>query len=166
MSHDRELPAGILPTVTYATASGYAARLREVEAERDALAAKVAGLSIELGKAMRERDDLKAAISEHHRQKADDRCWMDDLPLYAAAQLPPPDIRVGDKAAMRRNCDRFIDRRCEDGGWPTYAELEAALADALARAVRAESLLSQLGYDPDPAGGRKRDDELLETDPC
>jgi hypothetical protein len=26
---------------------------------------------------------------------------------------------------MLRNCERFIDRRCEGGQWPTYVELEA-----------------------------------------
>jgi len=72
-----------------------------------------------------ERDKLRAAIAEHHRQKADDRCIEDDDRLYASAGLPPCDRRVGDKAAMLRNCERFIDRRCEGGGWPTYAELEA-----------------------------------------
>ena len=67
---------------------------------------------------------LIAAIETHHAQKADDRCIDDDDRLYAAAGLPPCDRRVGDKAAMLRNCERFIDRRCEGGGWPTYAELE------------------------------------------
>jgi hypothetical protein len=28
---------------------------------------------------------------------------------------------------MLVNCARFIDRRCEAGGWPTYAELEAEI---------------------------------------
>jgi hypothetical protein len=66
-----------------------------------------------------------AAVESHHRQKADDRCIEDDDRLYAAFGLPPCDRRVGDKAAMLANCARFIDRRCEGGGWPTYAELEA-----------------------------------------
>ena len=74
-----------------------------------------------------ERVRLHAAIVEHHGQKADDRCIEDDARLYAAAGLPPADHRVGDKAAMLENCTRFIKRRCEAGGWPTYQELEAAL---------------------------------------
>lgn len=68
---------------------------------------------------------LREAIARHHAQKADDRCVFDDDELYAAAGLPPVDRRVGDKAAMLRNCERFIERRCEGGGWPSYAELEA-----------------------------------------
>ena len=71
-----------------------------------------------------ERDRLLAAIKEHHSQKADDRCRLDDDRLYAAAGLPPCDRRVGDKFEMAKNCLRFIDRRCESGGWPTYVEME------------------------------------------
>jgi len=76
-----------------------------------------------------ERRRLQEAIAEHHRQKADDRCREDDDKLYAAAGLPPVDRRVGDKAAMLANCARFIERRCEGGGWPSYAELEKQIAD-------------------------------------
>ena len=82
---------------------------------------------------------LEAAIKVHHDQKADDRCWMDDLVLYQAAGLPVHDCRVGDKAAMLANCARFIDKRCAGGGWPSYAELEAErnrLRNALEGVVR------------------------------
>lgn len=67
------------------------------------------------------------AVVEHHKQKADDRCWMDDNILYAKAGLPPDTAHrcVGDKAAMLKNCERFIDIRCGEGKWKTYAELEA-----------------------------------------
>jgi hypothetical protein len=75
-------------------------------------------------------DRLAAAITDHHAQKADDRCIEDDDRLYAAAGLPPCDRRVGDKAAMLANCARFIERRCEGGGWPSYVELERQLAEA------------------------------------
>ena len=67
---------------------------------------------------------LREAVAWHHGQKADDRCIEDDDRLYAAAGLPPCDRRVGDKTAMLENCKRFIERRCEGGGWPSYAELE------------------------------------------
>lgn len=75
---------------------------------------------------------LRAAILDHHAQKADDRCIEDDDRLYAAAGLPPCDRRVGDKVAMLANCKRFIERRCEGGHWPSYRELEAE-RDALRR---------------------------------
>ncbi len=83
---------------------------------------------------------VTAAVKEHHDQKADDRCWMDDDKLYAAVGLSPPDRRVGDKAAMLENCKRFVSNRCDGGGpWKSYRELEAELADCkhqLAEALR------------------------------
>lgn len=74
-----------------------------------------------------QRDKLMAAIKTHHMQKADDRCMMDDDMLYSAAGLPTCDRRVGNKASMLRNCERFINRRCESGGWANYQALESAL---------------------------------------
>lgn len=71
---------------------------------------------------------LTEAIVEHRAQKADDRCIEDDDQLYAALKDNIKcDRRVGDKAAMLHNCKRFIENRCQEGGWPTYAELEAKL---------------------------------------
>lgn len=73
---------------------------------------------------------LRSAIREHRSQKADDRCIEDDDRLYAVlADGVQCDRRVGSREAMLRNCARFIDRRCEDGGWLTYAELEEQLAE-------------------------------------
>ncbi len=72
---------------------------------------------------------LRAAIHEHRSQRADDRCWMDDDKLYEAlGDGIKADRRVGDKDAMLANCKRYIERRCEGGHWPSYAELEASLA--------------------------------------
>lgn len=82
-----------------------------------------------IAKLTRENDKLKEAIAEHHRQKADDRCIEDDDKLYAAAVLPPCDRDVGSPEAMLRNCARFIANRCKGGTWPTYAELEARVAE-------------------------------------
>jgi hypothetical protein len=70
--------------------------------------------------------ELEAAIRDHRAQKADDRCIADDDRLYAAlGDGIRCDRRVGDKTAMLINCARFIEKRCEGGGWPSYAELEA-----------------------------------------
>lgn len=80
------------------------------------------------------------AIVAHHAQKADDRCIEDDDKLYAAAGLPPCDRRVGSKAEMLRNCERFLDNRCQEGGWPTYVTLEERIEElelALRRVVEA-----------------------------
>lgn len=73
-------------------------------------------------------------IKHVHDQHADDQCWMPDQnglnQLFAAAGLPPKDYRVGDKAVMLKNCERFVDHVCEDGGpWKSYAELEAERDD-------------------------------------
>lgn len=74
---------------------------------------------------------LRAAIADHRAQKADDRCIEDDDKLYEAlGDGIKCDRRVGDKYEMLGNCARFIDRRCESGGWPTYIEIEKELNDA------------------------------------
>ncbi|MGE4195954.1 MAG: hypothetical protein AB7G11_02365 [Phycisphaerales bacterium] len=70
--------------------------------------------------------ELEYAIREHRAQKADDRCIEDDDRLYEAlGDGVKCDRRVGDKDAMLVNCKRFIENRCERGGWMSYAELEA-----------------------------------------
>jgi hypothetical protein len=71
---------------------------------------------------------LKLAIETHRAQKADDRCIEDDDRLYEAlGDGVKCDRHVGDKTAMLLNCARFIERRCEGGKWPSYAELEKIL---------------------------------------
>lgn len=74
---------------------------------------------------------LRAAIRHHRNQKADDRCIFDDDELYAVlGDGIKCDRRVGCKEDMLHNCQRFIERRCEGGGWPTYVELEQKLLKA------------------------------------
>lgn len=82
-----------------------------------------------------EVERLHAAIIDHRAQRGDDRCWTDDQKLYAVlGDGDQGDNRVGDKAAMLKNCDRFLTNRCEGGGpWKTYAELEAENAVLKAR---------------------------------
>lgn len=80
----------------------------------------------ELLGAVAEVERLREAIATHRAQKADDRCIEDDDRLYAALHDGVPcDRRVGSKDAMLANCARFIERRCEGGGWPSYVDLEA-----------------------------------------
>lgn len=112
-----------------------------LRAERDALEAECQRLEGVLAEATAERDRLLAAVKEHHSQRADDRCVEDDDRLYAAAGLPPCDRRVGSKEEMLANCARFIERRCEGGGWPSYRELEAERDAALAEAERLRGAL-------------------------
>lgn len=75
-----------------------------------------------------ERDRLRDAIKAHRAQRADDRCWMDDVELYRSlGDGDVGDNRIGDRFAMLSNCLRFINQRCADGGpWKPYAELEGA----------------------------------------
>lgn len=69
---------------------------------------------------------LRAAVINHRSQRSDDRCWLDDQELYAVlGDGDLGDNRVGDKTAMLENCKRFLDQRCQAGGWKTYAEMEA-----------------------------------------
>lgn len=97
-----------------------------LRAERDRLATELAG--------------IRAAIQKHHDQKADDRCWIDDLELYKSAGLPMHDPFVGDKAAMLENCKRFINNRCGEGGdRKSYVELEKELAEANAANERLQA---------------------------
>ena len=86
-----------------------------------------------------ERDRLLDAIREVHSQHADDLCWMpaDVNKIFAAAGLPPQDLRVGDKAAMLKNCERYVECLQSGGPWRTYAELEAEL-DKLVAFYRGE----------------------------
>ncbi len=87
-----------------------------------------------LGCVFPREQELENGIREHCAQKADDRCIEDDDRLYALVPGLKCDRRVGDKAAMLHNCERFINNRCQSGGWQTYAELE--------REVRAFSSLA------------------------
>jgi HEPN domain-containing protein len=102
-----------------------------------------------------ERDRLRAAIAKHRSQKADDRCIEDDDELYAAlGDGVKCDRRVGDKAAMLANCKRFIERRCEGGHWPSYAEVEAERDEAREGIRAAHKVLDEFGV--------KREDEVDE----
>ena len=74
---------------------------------------------------------LRNAIYTHREQKASDRCIEDDDRLYEAlGDGVKCDRRVGDKAAMLADCARFIQNRCEGGGWKSYVELEKELHEA------------------------------------
>lgn len=88
---------------------------------------------------------LRAAVKEHHGQKADDRCEADDIKLYAAFGLEPHDSRVGDKFEMAKNCLRFIDKRCTGGGWPTYRELEEQIERLEIRDLKYHAILIAAG---------------------
>lgn len=77
----------------------------------------------EAAKAWNELALLKQTVVEVHSQRADDLCWMDLVKIFAAAGLPTPDCRVGDKFAMLNNCERFVGTLESGGPWKSYAEL-------------------------------------------
>lgn len=68
---------------------------------------------------------LAAAIRKHRGQKGDDRCWMDDQELYRTlGDGDLGDFTCGDKAAMLKNCDRYVNNCVIGGGpWKSYEEL-------------------------------------------
>lgn len=72
-------------------------------------------------------EKLIDVIREVHSQHADDLCWMpaDVNRIFAAAGLPPQDLRVGDTEAMLANCQRYVACLQKGGSWKSYAELEA-----------------------------------------
>ena len=84
--------------------------LTEAEAERDALARDLSHQRIYV-------HQLRAAIVEHHRQKADDRCIEDDDRLYAAAGLPPCRLAAAAASeALANRAERF-ERMAYFEGW-------------------------------------------------
>ena len=125
---DKDTPARSQPTESEIEAEAYlTGAVSDVEwSEHDTtLLLKLHRLNKCFEEAKAEAATLRNAIREHRAQRSDDRCWMDDQKLYAV--LGDGDIgdnRVGSKAAMLVNCERYIERRCSGGGWATYAQLE------------------------------------------
>ena len=71
---------------------------------------------------------LENAINHHRKQKSDDRCWLDDLELYAVlGDDVLPDNSLPCKEKFLNNCSRYYDNRCKDGNWESYQELEEKL---------------------------------------
>lgn len=101
----------------------------------------VGGLITRLESAEEERARLEGcyvelldAVRWHHSQKFDDLCHEDDNRIYKAAGLPPRDNHIGDQEAMLKNCQRFINQRCQPGGdkeWTSYVELELKLEETM-----------------------------------
>lgn len=106
---------------------------------------------------------LREAIIRHRSQKADDRCILDDDELYAVlGDGIKCDRRVGDKTAMLVNCAKFIDNRCEAGGWKTYAELEKENQEMRWKASLMDSLIECV-YAFEPHGDEVPDRKVIEA---
>lgn len=97
---------------------------------------------------------LLEVINDVHSQHADDLCWMDIDRIFIAAGLPVPDRSVGDKKAMLKNCDRFVNGMCKGGGgWKSYAELEQEIKILKKWKREASLLLQQYDAIADLIGG-------------
>lgn len=114
-------------------------RLRQAEAERDQLRQALKTDGDILARANR----IYAAIVDVHQQHADDLCWMpaDVNRIFLAADLPPQCLKVGDKAAMLQNCERYVACLESGGPWVSYAELEKERDRLAARVGVLESQL-------------------------
>lgn len=70
-------------------------------------------------------NQLEAAIRKHRDQRGDDRCWLDDLELYAVLDDGVvPDNSLPCKEKFLNNCSRYYDNRCQNGNWESYQELQ------------------------------------------
>lgn len=100
---------------------------QELKANCRELQKQAAEFQSKLVQTERQQQALEAVIKEVHAEHADDLCWMpaDVNKIFVAAGLPPQDLRVGDKAVMRKNCDRYVDCLESGGPWVSYAQLEA-----------------------------------------
>jgi hypothetical protein len=128
-----------------ATVDAYNAACDALHKHRDAvtiLKVERDRLAVRLGASLLRVSALEEAIKLHRSHKADDRCIEDDDRLYEVlGDGIKCDRRVGSKEEMLANCKRFIERRCEGGGWPSYAELETKLREAEARDDVKEKLI-------------------------
>lgn len=52
--------------------------------------------------------ELEAAIKKHKAQKQDDRCWLDDLELYAVlGESVPEDLSLPPKECFLHSCEKY-----------------------------------------------------------
>lgn len=66
-------------------------------------------------------DQLEAAIRKHRDQRGDDRCWLDDLELYAVLPEGPPTheaMALPPREQFLANCARFHESRQAPGTKP------------------------------------------------
>lgn len=81
-----------------------------------------------------ETKKLKAAVREHARQLGDDRCWLDDEQLYAAAGIDIDETQTAlpPKEEFLGNCARYHESRQKPGHkYVTVEERVGAAREAL-----------------------------------
>lgn len=56
--------------------------------------------------------ELEAAIRKHRDQRGDDRCWLDDLDLYAVlGDTQKPEFQLPPRLTFLQNCSRYWECR-------------------------------------------------------
>ncbi len=116
------------------------------QADRDLLRRYAEGVVGQIARCyLEEYYKILSTITEVHSQHADDLCWLpsDVNKIFVAAGLPPQDLRVGDKEAMRKNCDRYLACLSEGGPWKSYAELEKENEELR---VEVDHLMNKISY--------------------
>jgi len=56
-------------------------------------------------------EKLRVAINKHRSQRGDDRCYLDDQELYAAAGFEPAVTTLPAKCEFLASCERFWEQR-------------------------------------------------------
>jgi hypothetical protein len=119
-------------------------------------------------------DRLANAIREHRDQKGDDRCWLDDVNLYAAlADGRESDLRLPPEPEFLESCRRYWrQRQCPATagtmrtGEKTIAQLQAEIEslraerDSLRAQLQAEAA-ARAGVEGERDDGRARADEAV-----
>jgi hypothetical protein len=80
---------------------------------------------------------LVDAITRHRDQKGDDRCWLDDLVLYAAIGEPNAVQHLPEKCEFLKSCERYWEQRQAPldklvrAGDMTIGQLECEIANLI-----------------------------------
>lgn len=102
---------------------------------------------------------LETAIRKHRDQKWDNRCWRDDLELYAALRegpVSPESLALPPKCEFLESCARYWEQRqpgVDVAGWPgcfTIAQLEAEVARLKAENVELANALREAMEEQNP----------------
>ncbi len=91
---------------------------------------------------------LTDAIKLHHSKKGDDRCWMDDVNLYAVLGLPSPYTLLPERPQFAVSCTRYCERFYDTRQHPTDLALGASpykmtIAEMEAEIIRLRRLVGE-----------------------
>lgn len=75
-------------------------------------------------------EELASAIRKHRDEKGHDRCWLDDVALYAVLGEEKSDGALPPRAEFLSNCERYYEVRSSKGEWNSTSERDRAIAEA------------------------------------